>query len=239
MPMTKTEKAITQMEEWARDDSHGYDQRYRWGEYRDFDCSSSVIQSWENAGVPVKSNGATYTGNMYTVFIRTGFKDVTDQIDLSTGAGLKRGDILLNVRSHVAMYCGNGQEVEASINENGDVVGGQPGDQTGYEFLIRPYRNYPWDRILRWPEEEKQESSDYDMVLPQIKIGDTGKYVKAMQKQLRVRGFIDRQTGLKIEADSVFGPASERALIYFQETMGLEPDGVCGPATWPVLFYLY
>ena len=30
--VTKTEKAIRQMETWARDDSHGYDQRYRWGE---------------------------------------------------------------------------------------------------------------------------------------------------------------------------------------------------------------
>ena len=31
--VTKTEKAIRQMETWARDDSHGYDQRYRWGPY--------------------------------------------------------------------------------------------------------------------------------------------------------------------------------------------------------------
>ena len=29
--VTKTEKTIRQMETWARDDSHGYDQRYRWG----------------------------------------------------------------------------------------------------------------------------------------------------------------------------------------------------------------
>ncbi|MFR7926049.1 MAG: hypothetical protein ACLU5B_00360 [Mediterraneibacter faecis] len=27
--MTKTEKAIRQMETWAKDDSHGYDQDYR------------------------------------------------------------------------------------------------------------------------------------------------------------------------------------------------------------------
>ena len=31
--VTKTEKAIRQMETWARDDSYGYDQRYRWGLY--------------------------------------------------------------------------------------------------------------------------------------------------------------------------------------------------------------
>lgn len=60
--MTKTEKAIRQMETWAKDDSHGYDQDYRWGEKGDYDCSSAVIQAWQNAGVPVKSGGATYTG---------------------------------------------------------------------------------------------------------------------------------------------------------------------------------
>lgn len=30
--MSKTEKATKQMESWAQDSSHGYDQDYRWGE---------------------------------------------------------------------------------------------------------------------------------------------------------------------------------------------------------------
>lgn len=150
--MTKTEKATQQMEAWARDDSHGYDQVYRWGEKGDYDCSAAVIQAWQNAGVPVKSNGATYTGNMLGVFKRCGFIDVTSQVNRNTGAGLERGDVLLNTVHHTAMYCGNGYEVEASINEKGTATGGQPGDQTGREFLIRTYRNYPWTNILRYPE---------------------------------------------------------------------------------------
>lgn len=140
------------METWARDDSHGYDQRYRWGEKGDFDCSAAVIQAWQNAGVLVKSRGATYTGDMFPVFRSCGFKDVTASINRSTGAGLKRGDVLLNTIHHTAMYCGNGLEVEASINEKGTATGGQPGDQTGKEFLIRSYRNYPWTNILRYQE---------------------------------------------------------------------------------------
>lgn len=148
--MTKTEKAIQQMEAWARDDSHGYDQDYRWGENGDYDCSSAVIQAWQNAGVPVKSGGATYTGDMKNVFLKNGFKDITASVNRGTGTGLKRGDVLLNEVHHVAMYCGNGKEVEASINEKGTAHGGQPGDQTGKEFLIRSYRNYPWNCILRY-----------------------------------------------------------------------------------------
>lgn len=148
--MTKTEKAIRQMETWAKDDSHGYDQDYRWNEKGDFDCSSAVIQAWQNAGVPVKSSGATYTGDMKNVFLRNGFKDITADVNVKTSAGLKRGDVLLNEAHHVAMYCGNGKEVEASINEKGTAHGGKPGDQTGKEFLIRSYRNYPWNCVLRY-----------------------------------------------------------------------------------------
>ena len=157
--MTKTEKAIQWMENLAKDDSHGYDQTYRWGEKGDYDCSSATITAWEKAGVPVKSNGATYTGNMYSVFTKLGFKDVTSKVNLSTGAGLQRGDVLLNHVHHVAMYCGNGKEVEASINEYGGANGGKPGDQTGAEVLIRNYRNYPWDAVLRYPEAAASTSS--------------------------------------------------------------------------------
>lgn len=150
--MTKTEKAIHWMEQIAKDDSHGYDQIFRWGEYGDYDCSSAVITAWEQAGVPVKTSGATYTKNMYSVFILKGFKDITKTVNLNTGKGLKRGDVLLNANRHTAMYCGSGLEVEASINEKGKATGSKAGDQTGKEFLIRSYRNYPWNYVLRYAE---------------------------------------------------------------------------------------
>ncbi|MCI9074650.1 MAG: hypothetical protein HFH10_02410 [Dorea sp.] len=63
--MTKTESAISWIEAKANDNRYGYDQRYRWGEKGDYDCSSAVITAWEQAGVPVKTKGAAYTGNMY------------------------------------------------------------------------------------------------------------------------------------------------------------------------------
>lgn len=151
--MSKIETATKWMEDMANDNRHGYDQDDRWGEYGDYDCSSAVITAWQSAGVPVKSNGATYTGNMYNVFIKCGFRDVTPSVNLATGAGLCRGDVLLNHVNHVAMYCGNNKEVEASINEYGTAHGGKPGDQTGKEFLIRSYRNYPWNVILRYSEQ--------------------------------------------------------------------------------------
>ena len=175
--MSKIEKAVQQMEAWAGDDSHGYDQTYRWGQHGDFDCSAAVIQACENAGIPVKSKGATYTGNMLAVFKKCGFVDVTSKVNRSTGAGLLRGDVLLNTSHHTAMYCGNGKEVEASINEKGTATGGKPGDQTGKEFLIRSYRNYPWTNVLRYAAESQASGSgkkDVTTVAKEVLAGTWG-----------------------------------------------------------------
>ena len=76
------EAAISWMEKTARDNSHGYSQVHRWGP--DYDCSSAVITAWQTNGVPVKANGASYTGNMLGAFKKCGFKDVTAEVDLKT-----------------------------------------------------------------------------------------------------------------------------------------------------------
>lgn len=149
--MGKVETAAKFMETIAKDDSYGYDQLKRWGN-PDYDCSSLVISAYEQAGIKVKSAGATYTGNMYTAFIKCGFKDVSSSISYGVGAGLKRGDVLLNKQHHTAMYLGNGKLAEAAGNEKGGIYGGTPGDQTGKEIRIQNYYNYPWDVILRYPE---------------------------------------------------------------------------------------
>ena len=144
------QKAVQWAREIANDDSHGYDQGNRWGP--DYDCASFVITAYENAGIPVKENGASYTGNMYNAFIASGFEDVTHLIDLSSGSGLIEGDVLLNVANHTAMSTGNGMLVEASQNEFGGITGGQTGDQTGQEIYEHGYYNYgPWDYVLRYP----------------------------------------------------------------------------------------
>lgn len=219
------------MEAWAADDSHGYDQANRWGP--DYDCSSAVIEAWELAGVPVKSNGATYTGNMRGVFLRCGFEDVTAGVDLTTGAGLQRGDVLLNIQHHTAMYCGSGMEVEASINENGGVTGGQPGDQTGREFLVRPYRNYPWDCVLRYTGAEAVSTPEkikptyyYAVKLPLLKPGMKDNAVTTVQRILNAMGYY---YGV---CDGIFDELTKRAVMAYQADNGLETDGEVGGQTW-------
>ena len=132
----------------AEDDTHGYSQVNRNGN-PDFDCSSLVIYCAERAGIPVKKYGATYTGNIYQAFKKAGFVDVTNEVDVSSGAGLEAGDILLNPHKHVEIYSGNGYRVGARHDENKGVKGMQKGDQTGNEISIKKYTG-GWKKILRY-----------------------------------------------------------------------------------------
>lgn len=244
-PMSKIEKAVQQMEAWAKDNSHGYDQIYRWGEKGDYDCSAAVIQACQNAGIPVKTGGATYTGNMLKVFLKNGFEVVTHEVNLKTGAGLIRGDVLLNTSHHTAMYCGNGKEVEASINEKGTATGGKPGDQTGREFLIRSYRNYPWTHVLRYTKDTStnkpttQTGGHYMFEPKTIKKGDNGLSVLLLQEILIARGFKGKD-GKPLTLDRTAGTNTIHALTKYQESRKgvLEADGVCGEKTWRDLIAL-
>lgn len=148
--MGKVENYTQQAISIANDNKHGYSQHKRWGN-PDYDCSSLIITVVQNSGIPVKSNGATYTGNMYRPFINSGFKDVTNSVNLRTGSGLKRGDVLLNPGRHTEIYIGNGKNVGARISEIGKIYG-KGGDQTGQEIRTHNYFNYPWTYVLRYPE---------------------------------------------------------------------------------------
>lgn len=188
--MGVVESVVKWLEAKAADPNCGYDQKYRWGEKGDYDCSSLVITAWQTYGVPLKTRGATYTGNLRAVALRCGFVDVTSSVNVKTGVGLQRGDILLNTAKHVATYCGNGREVEASINENGKARDGKPGDQLGNVFgkgevLVRSYRNYPWNYVLRYVETDTSTTSTTQAVSSPVVLW----YGKVTASQLNVREY--------------------------------------------------
>lgn len=169
---TKIESAVGFAVGIANDDSHGYDKKNRWG--MDYDCSALVITSFEQAGVPVKTNGAINTNTMREVFLATGFEEVIDSINLANGDGLVRGDVLLKEGYHTAIYIGDGQIVHASLNEKGTGEGGQPGDQTGKEICTRDYYNKPWNSVLRFKEDEPVATKSTDEIAREVLAGAWG-----------------------------------------------------------------
>lgn len=209
----------------ALDDKHGYNQYNRWGN-PDYDCSSLVITAWQSFGVPVKTNGATYTGNMLNAFLKSGFKVVHL-------AERKRGDVLLNTKHHTALYLGDEKIVHASISENG-TISGKAGDQTGKEICIRSYYNYPWEYCLRYVGNGKEiviekKGKDNSIMNNVLKRGSKGLDVSALQLMLNRLGF----TNMGI--DGLFGDKTYAGVIALQKANKLEADGIVGVKTWAVL----
>ena len=65
------------------------------------------------------------------------------------------------------MYIGNGQLVQARINENGGTTGGKTGDQTGQEIAVSAYYDFPWDCVLRYRETPSVGSAESSPIAAQ------------------------------------------------------------------------
>ena len=149
----------------CEDERFGYSWGERWGAYKetwridgkdytisvgDYDCSSSTITAWKVALQHTSYAGvlddATYTGNMKAVFTSSGLFEWK-----STSFIADPGDLYLNEGSHVAMCQTQEPDIlsEFSINEFGEVYGGQRGDQTGWESHLTDYYDW-WDGILHY-----------------------------------------------------------------------------------------
>jgi peptidoglycan hydrolase-like protein with peptidoglycan-binding domain len=68
-----------------------------------------------------------------------------------------------------------------------------------------------------------------DCVLPTLKRGAKGNYVKGLQSTL------NRAINAKLQEDGQFGPATEIAVRNFQKFFKLQVDGIVGPKTWQAL----
>lgn len=230
--MSIPDSACSFAENIAADQSHGYSQANRWGP--DFDCSSLIIQAYITAGVPIDKMKVYYTGNMQGLK-DYGFVDVTENVDLNTGAGMLRGDILYyhisGTNGHTAMYCGNGKIVHARGQSYGSSA---TGDQ-GSEIAVTSYTRSKWRHVLRYKgsvtEAVPVTHSVTSVEMPEIENGSVGAAVSILQAMLDLMGYIGANYR-PLDIDGEFGPNTAYALIQYQTAAGLMADGVCGTKTW-------
>ena len=235
--MNQVEKYVQEAIDIANNNAHGYSQASRWGT-PDYDCSSLVISVVQNAGIPVKDYGSTFTGNMYPAFRACGFDDVTNQVNRSTGAGLQRGDILLNDVNHTAIYIGNGQVVHARGSDGHP----EPGDQTGNEIRTQGYWNYPWDHVLRYKgssEPQDLTQRTYLHLEQGDGINNPLPAVTAWQAFLTVWGYDLGAAGI----DGEFGAATYAATMAWQtfakeNKLDVEVTGIVDEDDWIEIIHI-
>lgn len=219
--MNVINKAMTWAIGIADDNRHGYSQLKRWGP--DYDCSSFVIEAYRQAGVPLKEAGANYTGDMYAAFRACGFEDVTADVDLNNGAGLRYGDVLHSHNSgkqHAALYAGGGKIVHARSSEGNNLTG----DQSGNEIRVQPYYG-PWDHVLRYTGGKAAPVEPAPVKRRILRKGMSGEDVRELQEKLNELGY---STG---GIDGRYGIKTLIAVCAFQEDHGVEADGEAGPVT--------
>lgn len=183
----------------------GKNYTYKLGSY---DCSSSVITAWKLAlqytAYAGALNGASYTGNMREVFLDSG-------LFWADRTPAKRGDVYLNDAKHTAMCQDGGDDgvygydamSQFSINEYGQVYGGEVGDQTGREAYICEFREYPWNTTLHY-------NGNADME------GDGGEPVEVVEEPQNNRD------GGTLTID---GSAGYNTILDWQHQMGTPEDG--------------
>ena len=145
--MTYAQRAVAIALAIAADNRKGY----VWGGWgpNGYDCGHLIIAAYQQAGLPVRSAGASHTGNMRAAFLACGARDVTRQVNLATGAGMRPGDVCVKTTSHAVMFVGGGKVVQARSDYDG-----RPGDSSGREIAVGPYYNWTpggWDVVLRPP----------------------------------------------------------------------------------------
>lgn len=147
--------AVTAVRDWSLGYSQG-DERTDIRDGGSADCSSLVAAA-VNVGYGNEAStwaplpATSWTGTLRAALTALGWQTLPPQFPAL-------GDVLLAEGSHVAMaVADDGTLAEAWIDENDDIVGGRPGDQTDEETRLKNYAEHPdtlmgvWTHLLRPP----------------------------------------------------------------------------------------
>lgn len=219
----------------ANDNEHGYSQAvrslYNITNPKSYDCSSLVLTAFYYAFM---KNGLTeqaeylkrncsYTGNM-TKLTNCGFEIVAR--NQTAHSQMQKGDIELNVTYHTALAIDEDNIVHARTSEGTS----DTKDNSGNEIRIQSWYRYSkgWDMRLRLTGKGINLVSNTTLsTSTELKLGDTGSEVKALQESLIKLGYSCGSYG----ADGEFGSDTESAVKKYQKEHNLTVNGVADKNT--------
>lgn len=107
------------------------------------------------------------------------------------------------------------QTIEGNTSSTNQANGGRVERRKRHKSVILGFARPKYDK----PKKTAKKKIDVNK-LPVLKSGSKGAAVKKIQKLL------------KIKADGIYGPETEKAVKKYQEKHKLKADGIVGPKTW-------
>lgn len=199
-----------------------------------FDCVNlikALLWGW-NGDANAPYGGAVYRSN--------GVPDINDDMmikacmDISNDFKTIQVGEVVWMQGHIGVYVGDGLVVECTpIWEDGVQITVllNMGWKAGNGRYWTSHGKLPWISYEAEQTEEKPEVKPVEkngLVLPELKSGNKGYSVRALQILLIGYGFSCGWYG----ADSDFGKSTDRAVREFQKANNLEVDGIVGEKTW-------
>lgn len=129
--MTIIDKAVKWLVDTANDNTKLYSRARRTGP-KYYDCSSFAYAGYAHAGLKKGSTQWPTSTTWYKYAQANGFHNVYGQVNVSTGKGLKKGDVLVRRGAHVTVYIGDGKEVAAHTDRY----------PAADQISVKPYRNH-------------------------------------------------------------------------------------------------
>lgn len=223
---------------WTQEDQDSYYKKYKddpkrknsalnggkWVGHWVTDCSGLFTYWFEKLG------GYMYHGSntMYLKYCTS--KGTMVNGKRTDGQALKPGTAVFCLResdgvySHVGLYIGNGEVIEAEGTNEG-VIKSKVTNKKWENWGEMKGIDYSSATPEPSPEPEPGENR------PTLRRGSKGEYVTLLQTMLVNRGYDIGKTGV----DGDFGKSTEKAVIAFQKASGLTADGIVGKKTWAAL----
>jgi hypothetical protein len=198
-----------------------YDGRYnsacvgeKWAGHTVADCSGMFSYWFSKLGGYMYHGSDTMFNKYTTVNGKLSAGKRTDGKALRPGTAVFTYNKKKNNYSHVGLYIGNGEVIEAA-NANKGVVKSKVSASS-------------W---THWGELKGVQYDDSPVSKPTLQRGDKGAYVTLAQTELINKGYSCGKTG----ADGDFGANTEKAVKAFQTDHGLKATGVIDDSTWSAL----